>query len=285
MSILLDFHTYEVMDGATIETVSSESTGHPAEHAISPLEPNFAWQANQANTQHVLTVDLGESRTCDGFSYIHHERDTTGPPVAHGITVTVQYSDDATTWNATELAYHSDGSLTPTDHVTEFIKLRYFIISSVPVAITARYWQFTFAELAGPFFYAPVDMRISMCWLFRLHQLDRGRSTPDNSSIVYPVGDLALPFGKTYRTGYSVNASIPFTGTWMVTNTEYDVLRSVMRECNGVYRPFLLRDWDNTRRLCQFTSDEIDEELLDLDLYRVTCQFVELPIVKKDKYH
>jgi len=283
MSILIDFHTYEIMENATIHNASSEATNHPAEHAIAPLESNFAWEANEAEAQHTLTIDFGETRECDGFSFIHHE---VAISPSTGIVIGIHKSSDAINWTAISWVYNSDGSDVPFDDFTsQLIKLRYFTVGGVLASHKARYWRFTLLGMESPNFYAPSDMRISMLWLFRLRQLDRGPSFPINDTEIYPINNLRLPFGKVYRTGHSINPHTLFTRTWMLSDVEYEVLRTLMRECNGMYRPFIMTDVDGTRRLCRFATDEIDEELLDIDLYRITCQFVELPIVQKDGYH
>lgn len=284
MSALIDFYTYEVMEGAIVNSVSSEATGHPAEHAIAPLEPDFAWEADEVDEQHTLVIDLGETRVCDGVSFIHHELET----VTVDVNILVEKSSDATNWSALSLAFNSDGTDTPSDLTNTgiVIKLRHFTDGTTTLQPqTARYWRITVIGVGAPLFMPVNDARLSMCWLFNLHQLDRGAAFPVNDAPVYPAGDLQLPFGKIYRTGYSVNSHTPFTRVWMLTGFEYDVLREVMRQCNGAYRPFVLVGVDGTRKLCKFASDEINEELLDIGLYRVTCSFVELPIVKKDKYH
>jgi len=288
MSLLTSFYTYEVMDGAVVHDVSSEAADHPAEHAIAPLEPNFAWEANEASTQHTLIVDLGETRVCDGFSFIHHETETSGPPTAISLTVEVEYSPNATDWTSIDLAYNSDGSNSPSDLYLESarVKLRHFVDGDGNITrFTGRYWRFTIKGVAPPFEFATSDARLSMLWLFRVNQLDHGAAFPVSDTVVFPTSGLSLPFGKVYRTGYSVNSHTLFVRVWMLTDDRYDVLREVMRECNGTYRPFVLVGDDDVRRLCKFEKDEIDEELLDVGLYRVTCRFVEIPTVGKDGHH
>ena len=288
MSTLTNFYTFEVMDGAVVHSVSSEAANHPAEHAIAPLEPNFAWEANEASAQHVLVVDLGETRACDGFSFIHHETETAGPPTAISLTVFAEYSSDTVNWISINLACNDDGSDSPSDLYDNdmHIKLRHFVDDgNTLTCFTGRYWRFTIKGVAPPFEYATSDARLSMIWLFRINQLDRGASFPVKDTSVYPAKSIRLPFGKVYRTGHSINPHVLFTQTWMLIKSEYDVLREVMRECNGTYRPFILISSDNMRRLCKFEKNEIQEELLDIELYRITCRFVEIPIVRKDGYH
>jgi hypothetical protein len=288
MSLLADFYTYEVMSNATVEAVSTEVAGHPAEHAISPLEPNFAWQANQASTQHTLTVDLGATYACGGFTYMHHEVESDADPVSlKGIDITVASSDDGSTWTAVTTAYNSDGTNVPDDRMdgTKVIKLRHFVDGAgALLPRTARYWKFTVKGMQGPSYYPTTDCRINMLWLCVVRQLDRGSVVPTDDAIAYPTGDLELAYGKVYRTGYSVNPYTAFSRTWMLTDEEYAVLCGVMQACNGSDLPFVLST-DGERRLCKFAEDEVDEELLDVGLRQVTCKFVTLPIVGKDEYH
>lgn len=293
MSLLTKFHTYRVMDNATVANATSESTGHPAEHAISPLEPNFVWETNEVDTYHKLTIDLGEVRACDGFSFIHHEVELESSPADETLDITVERSYDATNWIAVDIAYNTDGTDNPNDlfNESELIKLRYFTDGGTNLlSHSGRYWRFTLKlEFAGPSpgpsDYPPTNTRISMCWLFNLHKLDRGAAFPVDDTLEFPADSLSLPYGKTYRIGYSVNASSSFTRTWILTSAEYSILQDVLSHCNGVYYPFVYVDVDNIHRFCRFATDKVAEELLDTDLYRVTYRFVELPVVKKDKYH
>lgn len=286
MSALIDMYTYEVMGGAIVTAVSSEVAAHPAEHAISPLEPNFAWEANEALAQHILTIDLGEVRTCDGYSFIHQENEISGP--AESTRISCEYSTDSTIWEDAVIVYNSDGTNNPDDLYDEDIrvKLRHFSDGSNNImSLSARYWRFTVYGVLPSNYYAESDARISMCWLFRINQLDRGAAFPTNDKPVYPSGSVELPFGKEYRTGYNVNPHVLFSRTWMVTEAEYDILRAVMRECNGTAKPFLFVENSGARRLCRFTSDIIGEEIVDVGLWRVTIDLVELPITGKDEYH
>lgn len=282
MSTLHSFHTFAVMKDAIATSASSEATDHPAEHAISPLEPNFAWEANEVSAQHTLVVDLGETRVCDGFSYIHHETEETNDVTEISVSVNIdcEKSSDGTNWTTLTLA--------PQDDLVDSnpLKIRYFVSGgSTKQTESARYWRFTVKGQLSPNFYAPTDARISMCWLFGYSELDRGAGFPMNDTPVFPTSDIPMPYGKQYRTGYSVNPHTTFSRVWMVTTAEYEVLKQVMRDCHGKQRPFILQSSDSSRRLCNFASDEIGEELLDIGLWRVTINFVEVPIVGKDGYH
>ncbi len=271
MSLLTNMYTFAPMENAVVVSSSSENVDHPAEHAISPLEPNFAWEANQASAQHLLTVDLTEPRSCDGFSFIHHE--------AVDITVTAEASDDNASWFSCVIE-------TQTVPDSTFIRIIVFTSNgSTASPYTARYWRFTVQGTAGAPNYAPTDCRISMCWLFNHHEFDRGAGFPLDDTPTYPSDGKQLSYGKIYRTGWSVNPHVLFTRTWMLTEIEYTVLMAVLRDCNGMYRPFILVENDNVPRLCKFASDEIKDELLDVGLQRVTCKFVEPPIVQRNEYH
>ena len=189
MSILTEFYTYEVMDGAIIHSVSSEATGQPAEHAISPLEPDFSWKANEASTQHTLVIDLGETRECDGFSFMHNENESPGPPVSLYTTVTADYSSDGVNWTAITLVFNSDGSNDPSDLTDgQRIKIRFFFNSGA-ASHRGRYWRFTIKGSAAPNFYAPSDSRFNMLWLFRSHLLDKGASYPVDDVPTFPADD------------------------------------------------------------------------------------------------
>ncbi len=285
MSSLIRFYTFELMDDATIESVTSENTTHPAEHAITPLEPNFAWQANEsAASSHDIVIDLGSYKAPDGFCIIHHESEQT-TPITIGLACSVSGAIPSSSL-AQEIDYtDEDGNAVSgvTDD-TNFIKIREF--SGTYAANTHyRWWKFAFAGTTGPFYYPPNDMRISMLWLYRKLELDLGYARPFNDVTEYPMSSQPLPFGKTFKTGYSINPSVNFTRVWMVNDAQYAVLRTLMERCNGTYRPFLMLDIDGTRRLCKFASDTIQEEWLDVDYRKVTLKFVELPLLTKDAYH
>jgi hypothetical protein len=136
------------MDNAIVYSVSSEQSNHPAEHAISPLEPNFAWEANEASAKHTLVIDLGAPYEADGFTFLHHELEQSTPSQISTV-IQCESSNDASTWTSHTLktAY----GLTP-DSIdpNNLIKIRHF--ADAPVA--ARYWRFTVEGITPPFEYA-----------------------------------------------------------------------------------------------------------------------------------
>jgi hypothetical protein len=274
------------MEGVIIDSVSSEATGHPAEHCVSPLEPNFAWEADGSDDQHTIIVDLGESRTCDGFSFVHHELELDFGGAIIAVDVLLEKSNDGSNYDGVTLAPNSDGTQTPNDlvNLNMQLKLRHFVDGTTPIRCTARYWRFTIRSPVTPFF-APDNARVSMLWLFNIHQIDLGSNFPVDDQIVYPDKTAQLPHGKVYRTGHNINHHTVFTRTWTAPQAEYDILRGVITACNGQYRPFILVEADGVRRLCKFRTDQIKEEILDVGLNRLTLNLVEIPVVKKDKYH
>lgn len=287
MSLLTKFFTFEVMENATIENVSSTATGHPAEHAISPLEPNFAWEANEASAQHTITIDLGEIRSCDGFIYRHHESEAEAPPVNIGLLISAECSSDNTTWESISLSPNDDGSSSPTDIYSSSIlfKMKYFVSGTTLIPKIARYFRFTLEGSGAPNFYAPTDSRVSILWLFNFYEFDKGSFYPVADTTIYPTNETNLPYGKVYKTGLNVNPHIKFSKTWAVTAIEYEILLTVLSNCNGSYRPFLFVEYDETRRLCYFESDQFEEMLIDTDLYRITCRIIEIPIIQKGGIH
>ena len=272
------------MAAVVVTAASSAASGHPAEHAVSPLEANFAWQANGASAQHTLAVDLGSAIECDGFSFVHHETDDE----TASLDVTAERSRNGTDWTSVDLAYNSDGTDVPDDlgDDTHAIKLRYFVNSgNDPISVTSRYWRFTVEGTDSPGYYAPSDARISMCWLFRLHEFNRGRAVPTNDSTNYPGSELKTLGGRRFRTGWSVNPTTEMTATFMFNAAELVVMLDFVRACNAARTPFTLVDIDGVRRLCVFGSDQIEETLVNTDIYEVAVKYVELPLIGKDGYH
>ncbi len=282
--MLTKLHTYDPMIDAVVVSASSEVTNHPAEHAISPLEPNFAWQTNEASAQHTFVVNLGSAIECDGFSFIHHETDDG----TASVDITVEQSFNGTTWTAVDLAYNSDGTDVPDDlsDDTHTIKLRYFTNdANEPISVTSKYWRFTVEGIDSPGYYAPTDARISMCWLFKMYEFNRGRATPTNDPLTYPGKSLTMLGGQQFRTGWSVNPTADVSAKFMFNKTELDIVLGFMRACNGARTPFTMIDVDGMRRLFVFDNDQIEETLVNTDIFEVTMKFVELPIIGKDGYH
>jgi hypothetical protein len=260
------------MDNAIVDTVSSEATNHIAENAIN-LEANFAWEANEASAQHVLTIDLQAPYECDCLFWVHHEIEQIIPTL-QGVTITLDWSHDTVTWTSATLA--------DDDGVTEkLLKVATF------TAVKARYWKVTFKGTSGPFFYAPNDMRISACWLGTVHDLDKGPGLPLNDEENFLLADTKLPFGKVYTTGFNINSSIAFSRQWalLYDSGEYAVLRDVITACNGSLRPFVYDQSTDDHLLCQFSRDTFDETLIDTNLYSITVHMLTIPIVQRDEYH
>jgi len=280
---LTRFLTYEPMAGAIVDSVSSETTNEPATHAIM-LEPNFSWQANEV-AQHTLVIDLGEERGADGFTFIFHGIESQTPLVM-GLTIDCAVSIDNVNWQSLTLRMDETGlSLTDTALVKYLIKTRVFWANSQITRYYGRYWRFTLKGTQPPSYNPPYNSRISMCWLHTYHSFERGAAFPVNDVMTYPIEKLPLAFGKRHNIGRNVNPTINFSRTWLLTANDYTTLITVINNCNGTERPFLLTDIDQIRRLCYFANEPIDIDVIDTDLYRVTCQFTEIPIVKSEAYH
>lgn len=285
--VAVKFHTFEVMESAIVNAKSSQQTLHPAEHAITPLEPNFAWEANEASVQHTLTLDLTEIRTCDGFTFMHHETETLG---SVGLDVTVQYSLDNTTFYTVPLVGNAEcGDIADTSDSSTRFKMRYFANTGLSAlqSYSGRYWKFTFKGLTAPNYYAPTDMRVSVCWLFTYHALDRGPAYPINHTVTFPSSTIKLGLGKTHKTGHTVNLRTTGSRLWQVNDTELDLLETVLEHANGRYRPVLVieANEDIGPALWHITSDGVERELLDIGIYRAGFQFATVPLVGKDSYH
>ena len=270
-----NFCTFEVMDGAKVQLVSSQNPLHPAEHAISPLEPNMAWETNGDSEQHILTIILPETKSVDGFLFIPHETDT----LLLSIEISVESSGDGADWSSVS-----------TEELRDYgppyqIKLRRFVN-----AISARYWRFTVSSavaFGGNYIIgdAPDDTRISALWLFTSHELDCGAILPINDQTSFSNNEIQLPAGKQFTTGYGANSSININRSWAVNDAQRDILWSVIRNCNGIFRPFLFIDLDGTRHLCTLASNSISETVLDIGLFRLEWSAIGIPIIKMDKYH
>lgn len=272
MSSFVNFYTFEQMENATIEAVSSEVTDYHAEHAIIPLEPNMSWKANEASAQHILTIDLEAPYECNCFFWLHHETDVPSP--LDGLTIEIERSHDATNW-ADVITAGDDGATGTLLKVATF------------TTIKSRYWRITFLGTDSPNYYAPTNMRISVAWLGTSHALDVGPAFPMNEQEDFPSDSLNLSLGKTFTTGRNINNEIIFDRTWMLREDqlEWSTLLDVLKACNGTYRPFVYTQSGNGHMLCRFERDSFEVILIETNLFYVTLKMVASPIVQKDGYH
>lgn len=285
MSALNKFLTFEPMESAVVAAVSSEATGHPAEHAISPLEPNFAWQANQATTNHTLTIDLGYWRGVDGLMFIHHEAYDAGLPV-DALTVEVAYSLNNSDWHTLTLWGSPDSSTVSDLDDTQIYKLRYFIspATSAIGTVRARFWRVTLKSTI-PAAHPATDARISAAWLFSYNGLDVGHIVPRKDSIHFNASNAQLVNGKRFSSGHTVNAVTTLQRTWVVTETQLATVKAIIHKCNGQYRPMMYVDQSGNRYLCRIAEDTISIEKMASERYRIEMNLITVPTVKKDKVH
>lgn len=270
MSSSVEFYTFEAMDYAIVTSASSEADNHPAEHAIAPLEPNYAWEANEANTQHTITIDLQYPYPVDAIVWMHREAEESPNT---GVSIkTIQYSHDGTTWYTA-----STGPVTPITN--KLIK----VVDLSPAAVVGQYWKFTFQGQQSPNYYCPTDMRISMLWVATKYSLTAGPAYPLNDEVFIPSEDVSLPFGKKFTIGYSHNHQVLFERRFQVQQTDYNTIMDILEACNGRYRPFVYKETGGDYRLCKFDSDTVDEQVMDIGFYRLTLKLVELPIVERDE--
>jgi hypothetical protein len=274
------------MQGALVHSVSSQQPLHPAEHAINPLEPNFAWEADSASPEHhQIVIDLTEQRSINGVMFIHHE-----PAIEDGeVIITIEYSNNASDWTQVWLTGLFLGE---TPNELDFIKLRYLWDTEnlEVLTISAQYWRITFYGDEGPDYYPPTDLRISALWLFTANEIDQRGILPFNDQISFPTNTQLLPSGKQYVTGRSVNQSVIFSRSWFVTDAQRTILWQIISQCNGSFRPFVLLEFDistemTPRRLCRFNQSAITESLIDVGLTLLTAQLTEIPIVQVDARH
>ena len=271
MSDSTNFCTFESMQGALVYSASSEQPLHPAEHAIAPLEPNFAWEANQSNTNHQLVIVLPESRTIGGVLFIHHEAKT--------INIAVEHSANGSSWTPVSNLAPSWGNLS-------LLHIRYLWNTSPAgkTTRTAKYWRITFYGATAPNYYPPFDMRVSACWLFSVTEITQRAHLPINEQVIFPINTQILPFGKQYVTGKNVNQSLSFSRVWTLTDIQRTTLWQVINRCRGALFPFILYEY-SLPRLCRFNPSAITESLIDIGLTSITAQLTEIPIVKLNARH
>lgn len=271
MSSFVNFYTFAQMENATIQYVSSEVTNYIAEHAIAPLEPSMIWQANEANAQHYLDIDLGAPHECSCLFWIHHETEL--DPTA-GVTIELYWSHDATNWN--EIALSGDDGITE-----KLLKIVTF------TAQVSRYWRVKFFGVTAPNYYAPQNMKISVAWVGTSHALDVGPAFPIDDEEYIPSDTLKMPFDRIFSTGRNINGEITFNRQWMLREDsgEWSTLLNVIAECNGQYRPFVYDQSTNDHLFCRFTTDQFEETLIETDLFMVTCTIVATPVVQRNEYH
>lgn len=276
--------TFEPMDGAIVNAVSSEATNEPAAHSIA-LDPNFAWQANEVGADaHILTIDLGEERGADGFTFLYRSA-ITATPVLLDTVFACEVSIDNVNWLSLTLRDALGNTPADAGQVHTLIRTRMFWANDQITRYYGRYWRFTITGTAAPLFRPLYNARYSMCWLHTYHELYRGAAFPVDDAMVFPVERLPLAFGKQHQIGRNVNRMTTFSRTWLLTANDYEALAEVIRNCNGTQRPLLLKDTDTINRLCYIDDEPIQITTIDTDLYQVTCRFIEIPIVKREAYH
>lgn len=287
MSSLIKFYTFEVMDGAVVHSVSSEATNHPAEHAIAPLEPHFAWETNEAEAVdgHQLVIDLINPKQINSVCFLHHETElgTTG------LKVSFEGSSDGSTWYNLEITDHDDSEACDVES-ENLIKVRHFM----DTIVNYRYRRITLGEIPpspGPSpppspYYPPTDARLSMFWLANRLELDIGPAIPIEETIIYPKSIATLSYQRSQMTGYSNHPSTSFTRTWRLNASQYAIINILLKNCNGTQYPFLMFDVDGSRRLCYFERSTIEEIVIVPDeLYQITLHLREIPLLEKDAYY
>lgn len=273
MSELTKFYTFAQMENAVIVNSLSTSfvSGFPLEHSIKPLEPNFYWELdNQVDVRPEVIIDLGSIKVCNCFVGIAKEE--------LGNWWAIAASDDLVNFRTISLEQHDGNGLVAT---TERIKAYHFTDGD----IAARYWKIVALGNAAIFYYTPTDVKIAANWVGTVHKLDRGGSYPLQDTESFLVQNLPMTNGQVFSTGLNVNSVTTMERTYRVNDTEYDLLRAVIKECNGSYRPFVLHEVSvDDRLLCHFT-DILDEQYIEVGIRLVTIKFQSVPIVATEKYH
>lgn len=275
MSELTKFYTFAQMENAVIVNSLSTSfvSGFQLEHAVNPLEPNFYWELdNISSDQPEIVIDLGSIEVCNCFVGIAKEE--------LGTWWEVEVADEAVTGSfiTVDLEQHDAAALSPT---TELIKAYHFTDGD----IAGRYWRIKTKGSVASNYYAVTDVKIAVNWVGTVHKLDRGGSYPLQDTESFLTQELYMTNGQVFSTGLNVNSVTTMERTYRVNDTEYDLLRAVIAECNGSYRPFVLHEVSvEDRLLCHFT-DILDEQYIEVGIRLVTIKFQSVPIVATEKYH
>ena len=280
MSVSTKFYTLRAMVDAIVHDVSSECSPHPAEHALM-LEPNFAWEADELDAQHYLTIDLIKPCDADALVWIHRDDEIPTPspfpspspsPLPWGIYADIYYSNDGSTYTKATLSV---------DPGVNDLLLK---ISEFSIGSAQRYWKIIFRSTDDPSYYMPEDTRVSAVWVARKHEIDAGPAWPGNDTTVFPSKSFDMAYGDVAGIGFSGNEQIRFSRTYTLDDTDYTTMLTMLAETNGGETLVIMQERDENSMLVRIEAAASIQNFA-IGWQTMMLKFVEVPIVGRDELY
>lgn len=269
MSVYTKFYTLQAMVKAIVHDVSSDMTAHPAEHALI-LEPNFAWQVENNDQQHHLTVDLTRPFDINSLIWIHREDEAVSPS-PYGMFADVYYSNDDVTYTKATL------------DVDPGINAKLLKVAEFSVTGNYRYWKISIRGTDYPSYYAPDDMRISAVWWAKKHELSAGSNFTLDDKTIVPGKSYDGAYGEKLTVGFGVNERKSFDRVYVLDDTDYATLLSVLAECDGGSTPVVLQELTDDPIIVKI--NKMVSTKFAIGWQSVNMSFETVPMVARDEYY
>ena len=233
----------ELMDGATVESVTHTASGFSSDDVLDN-NPDTFWKG-ASTAVFSLAIDLGEARIVDALAiWLHNESLVTTP-----ITFNFYHSDNGTDWSTACIAtviYHTD----LTGHPIRF--------STVTTTATAhRYWRMTTAAVSN------VAVEVSGFWCLREHDIGQGSSYPNRTNHTYHNTILKSRGGRRWPIAHNKNKQREMTLKFTTPGvTNFNAILAAYDDSQGDALPLIYRDSDSLTYIgdmVQFTNKSLPE--------------------------
>lgn len=270
MSVSTKFYTFRAMDDAIVIDVSSDNANHPAEHALI-LEPNFSWEADEADAQHYLTTDLTRPFIIDSLVWIHRDEEAISPS-PWGLTADVYYSNDNSTYTKATLT------------VDPGINAALLKVAEFSITGAYRYWKIVIKGTDDPSYYAAEDTRVSAVWWARKYTITSDPIFPMNDTIIHLQKQYNAAYGNQNGVGFNTNEIIQFTRTYTVDDDDYENILNMLMDTNGGKIPVVMQELNNDPILVK-VKDAVTIQKFTIDYRTVVLTFSTVPVVGRDEFY
>ena len=267
MSVSTKFYTLHAMTNAVVRAVSSESSQHPAEHALI-LEPDFAWQADEADTQHYIAIDLTKPFDIDSMVWIHRDTEVVSPS-PWGIYADVYYSNIYGTYTKATLT------------VDPGINNLLLKISEFTITGAQRYWKVVFRSTDDPSYYTPEDTRVSAVWFAKKYTISAGSIWPMDDTTIYPMKTFNMAYDDKAPVGFNKNEQVFFSRTYALNDTDYATMLAMLAATNGGATLLTMQERDENPMLVRVSS-AVSVQNFAIGWQTMALTFVQVPIVGRD---
>lgn len=255
MADVLKLFTQGVMDKATV-TSTDAATNFPITNAVNGNLDNW-WKPLNASGNKDILIDLGTVQSINAtFLRIRNLTTTLG----EGMTVSVSYSSDASTYTAVPSFAFS--ATAEGDYLIDFT-----------AAASFRYWRIRFASITT----VPEVVMAAIC---KKNSITHPSDPPRRNPRRFYTEKYTDQSGRSTSSLMNRRAQKSFVRSFTIVNSaHYDALMAAFEDSQGSVLPLILQEDSGTPYVVKLLDDIANWPEFTVGIWSVQMTFEELPFI------